>query len=46
MKADDVDPYQLAAMLKEVGRKWADAHARVRCAPEWAGVRTTCQPAL
>jgi hypothetical protein len=23
MKADGVDPHQLAAMLKEVGRKWA-----------------------
>jgi hypothetical protein len=28
MKADGVDPHQLAAMLKEVGRKWARAHAR------------------
>jgi len=28
MKADGVDPHQLAAMLKEVGRKWAGAHAR------------------
>jgi hypothetical protein len=34
MKADSVDPHQLAAMLKEVGRRWAVAHARVRCAPE------------
>jgi hypothetical protein len=32
MKADGVDPQQLAAMLKEVGRRWAGAHARVRCA--------------
>ena len=23
MKADGVDPHQLAAMLKEVGRRWA-----------------------
>jgi len=34
MTADDVDPHQLAAMLKEVGRRWAVAHARVRCAAE------------
>jgi hypothetical protein len=32
MKADGVDPHQLAAMLKEVGRKLAGARARVRCA--------------
>jgi hypothetical protein len=32
MKTDGVDPHQLAAMLKEVGRKWGGAHARVRCA--------------
>jgi hypothetical protein len=27
-KADGADPHQLAAMLKEVGRKWTGAHAR------------------
>jgi hypothetical protein len=32
MKADGVDPHQLSAMLKERGRMWAGAHARVRCA--------------
>jgi hypothetical protein len=32
MKADSVDPRRLAAMLKEVERRRAGAHARVRCA--------------
>jgi hypothetical protein len=32
MKADGVDPHQLSAMLKEMGRMWAGVHARVRCA--------------
>jgi hypothetical protein len=32
MKADGVDPHQLAAMLKEVGRRRAGAQTRVRCA--------------
>jgi hypothetical protein len=34
MKADGVDPHQFAAMLKEVGRRCADDHARVRYVPE------------
>jgi hypothetical protein len=38
MKADGVDPQQLAAMLKEVGRRWAGAHARVRCACRHRGL--------
>jgi hypothetical protein len=32
MKSDGVDPHQLSAMLKEMGRMWVGAHARVRCA--------------
>jgi hypothetical protein len=33
MKADGVDPHQLAAMLKEVGQRWAVVHgpASMRC---------------
>jgi hypothetical protein len=34
MKADGVDPHQLAAMLKEVGRRCAGDHAGDRYAPE------------
>jgi hypothetical protein len=34
MKADSVDPHQLATMLREVGRRLAVAHARVRRAPD------------
>jgi hypothetical protein len=34
MKADGVDPHQLAAMLKEVGRKWRrSSHPSSMCLP-------------
>jgi hypothetical protein len=35
MKADGVDPHQLAAMLKEVGQKWAGAGS----CPLWGQIR-------
>jgi len=31
MKADNVDPHQLSAMLKEMGRRWAEAHPSSMC---------------
>ena len=31
MKADNVDPHQLSAMLKEMGQRWAEAHPSSMC---------------
>jgi hypothetical protein len=45
MKAEGVDPLQLAAMLKEVGRRWAGGRgASVALFVGWkpAGQRTPC----